>query len=260
MKWPKLMLLVRHDVSAYNVLREKKAKSRLYHEFLDFFTTDPTSEQTKALAVAVKAEFALGVGDAETTLLDIESHRAEEVGLALRTRHPLKLPHVIFVSPYRRTLLTLEGLKRGWPELGEVKVVVDERIREQEHGLANLYNDWRVFHILHPEQATLYGIEGPYWYRYPQGESIPDVRERNRSWINTVTRDFAEKRILVITHHLNILALRANLERWGAEKFIEIDENDKPINCGVTAYRGNPELGTNGRFQLEYYNRRLHKK
>ncbi len=260
MKWPELMLLVRHDVSVYNILREKKSKSKLYQEFLSLFETDPDHEQTKTLAREVMVKFALGIGDAKTTLLDIESRRAKEVGVALRKKYRLKLPHIIFVSPYERTLLTLEGLKRGWPELREVKVVVDERIREQEHGLANVYNDWRVFHILHPEQALLYKMEGPYWYRYPQGESVPDVRERNRSWINTVTRDFAEKRILVVTHHLNILALRANLERWGAEKFIEVDENDKPINCGVTAYRGNPNLGKNGRFQLEYYNRRLYKK
>lgn len=153
--------------------------------------------------------------------------------------------------------MTLAGIIQGWPELRFTKVVEDERIREQEHGLSLIYNDWRVFHTIHPDQRRLYEIEGPYWYRYPQGENVPDVRERNRSWINTVVRDFSEKSILVVTHHLNILALRANLERWGAKEFMETDNEDKPINCGVTTYRGHPEEGKDGRFKLESYNAKM---
>ena len=34
----------------------------------------------------------------------------------------------------------------------KVKIIEDERIREQEHGLSSIYNDWRVFFTLHPEQ------------------------------------------------------------------------------------------------------------
>lgn len=260
MKWPELLLLIRHDVSAYNVLRDKKAQDPLYQEFLAEFNAGRTAtETTIALAKAIQERFALGTGDSETELLDQEARRAEEVGSALRREYPCDPPHIIFVSPYKRTLRTLEGIKRGWPDLRGVKTVEDERIREQEHGLSLIYNDWRVFHVLHPEQALLRKIEGPYWYRYPQGESVPDVRERNRSWMNTVVRDFAEKRILAVTHHLNILAFMANMERWSAEQFIKKDEEDKPINCGVTTYRGNPQRGQNGHFELEFYNRRFHK-
>lgn len=260
MKWPELLLLIRHDVSAYNVLRDKKKESELYQQFLSSFNQDPSSEKTRALALAVKAEFALGVGDANTELIDKEARRAEEVGSALRNLYNDKLPDIIFVSPYNRTKLTLTGLIRGWPELTDVKIVEDERLREQEHGLSLIYNDWRVFHALHPEQRELYQIEGPYWYRYPQGENVPDVRERSRSWTNTMVRDFAEKRVIAVKHHLGILSDLANYERWSAEKFIEVDQNDKPINCGVTAYRGNPNKGQDGKFELAYYNRRFYKK
>ncbi len=259
MKWPELMLLVRHDVSAYNVLKSLKAKSKLYQTFLTEFKQNPESETTQALAKAVQAQFALGVGDAKTPLRDLEAKRAREVGAALWDRYGDALPHIIFVSPYERTRNTLAGLIRGWPGLEHVRVIEDERIREQEHGLALLYNDWRVFHAIHPEQGKLYQLEGRYWYRYPQGESVPDVRERNRSWMNTVVRDFAEQRILAVTHHLNILGIRANLERWDADDFIGVDEHDKPINCGVTAYKGDPTKGKDGRFGLEYYNHRLYK-
>ncbi len=257
MKWPELMLMIRHDVSEYNVLKKKKEGSVLYWEFLQHFKQDPNSEETRRLALGVQEAFAMGMGDADTNLVDEEADRASKTGAALRSLYLERPPHIIFVSPYRRTKLTLSGLKRGWPELDGVKVVEDERIREQEHGLSLLYNDWRVFHVLHPEQAALRKLEGAYWYRYPQGESVPDMRERNRSWMGTVVRDFAERRVLAVTHHLNILGVRAHLERWSANRFIQEDQQDKPINCGVTAYCGHPEKGEDGHFLLDYYNRCL---
>ena len=259
MKWPEQLILIRHDVSTYNTLKERKMRSNLYRLFLKEFEKDPISLMTRTLATSIQDKFALGISDAETPLEDAEAKRAEEVGLALRKKFLGKPPHVIFVSPYRRAKHTLDGLKRGWPELNHLRVIEDERIREQEHGLALLYNDWRVFHTLHPEQRQLLKLEGAYWYRYPQGESVPDVRERNRSWMNSITRDFVGKRVLVMTHHLNILAIRANLERWSAAKFLATDQQEKPINCGVTIYRGYPDHGQDGHLHLCGYNQRLYK-
>lgn len=252
MKWPTTLMLIRHATSAYNVLRDRKAGDPLYQAFLKAWDQDPSSSHTRDLALQVKANFALGMSDAETPLADAEGRQAFETGQHLeQTEEP---PDVIFVSPYSRALLTLQHLTRGWPALQSVKTYEDERVREQEHGLSLLYNDWRVFHALHPDQRALYALEGRYWYRYPQGENVPDVRNRNRSWLTTLTRDFSEKRILTVTHHLNILATRANLERLNAREFIHLDEKEKPINCGVTLYRGYPDEGREGRLKLEYYN------
>jgi broad specificity phosphatase PhoE len=259
MKWPELMLLIRHDTSAYNILKDEKKKCPVYQKFLHEFESDPTSEVTIALAKEVQKKWALSTGDANTSLIDNESKRAEEVGRALRDEYADKIPHIIFVSPYERTKLTLEGLKRGWPELMKVKTVEDERIREQEHGLANIYSDWRVFHTLHPEQRILFELQGPYWYSYPQGENVPRMRERDYSFMTTVVRDFPGKVVCCVSHHLNILGIMANLGRWSAEQFIKVDNEDKPINCGVTAYVGNPNKGKEGRFELQYYNRKFYK-
>jgi hypothetical protein len=49
--------------------------------------------------------------------------------------------------------------------------------------------------------------------------------------------------------------VRANLERLSSEEFIRLDEEEKPRNCGVTIYRGNPHRGANGKLELECYNR-----
>jgi broad specificity phosphatase PhoE len=256
MKWPYSVTLTRHDTSVYNNLKKLKANDPLYKEFLVAFKNSPHAEETKMLARKVKEKFSLGCGDADTPLADIEGRQAFETGQALSSSR--LLPDVIFVSPYKRTLDTLGHIIRGWPELSEVKVVEEERVREQEHGLSLIYNDWRVFHTLHPDQAELYKIEGPYWYRFPQGENVPDVRERNRSFITTLVRDFSHKNVLVITHHLNILAMRANLERLGATEFLRLDKEEKPINCGVTRYFGNSTKGTNGQLVLDYYNKKLY--
>ncbi len=257
MKWPLRLMLIRHDVSAYNLLKTKRSSDKLYQRFLKSWEANSNSPETITLAQEVYAKTALGLGDAATPLADKEGRQAYTTGLELAKN--TSVPDVIFVSPYERALKTLEHLTRGWPDLENVATYEDDRVREQEHGLALLYNDWRVFHSLHPEQKKLYELEGRYWYRYPQGENVPDVRDRNRSWLNTLTRDFANKRVLVVTHHLNILATRANLERLDAKEFIRLDEHEKPINCGVTMYEGKPDEGSDGRLKLSVYNHKYYK-
>jgi broad specificity phosphatase PhoE len=256
MKWPTSLLFVRHDVSAYNQLRQERERDPFYRQFMMEFELDPLAETTRLIALEVNRRFALGVSDAETPLIQAESPLAVETGRRLREQE--ELPNVIFVSPYLRTRQTLAALIKGWPELASVeKVYEEERIREQSHGLSNLYNDWRVFQALHPEQKQLYELEGQYWYQWPQGESVPDVRERVRSWMTTFIRDFAGQRILAVSHHLTLLALLANLERWDANEFMRVDHEEKPVNCGVTKYVGIDGVGSNGRFNLDYYNQQL---
>jgi len=45
-------------------------------------------------------------------------------------------------------------------------------------------------------------------------------------------------KMLVVSHHLTKLAIRSNLERLTPEQFLRVDRDEKPINCGVTVYRG----------------------
>jgi hypothetical protein len=99
---------------------------------------------------------------------------------------------------------------------------------------------------------------GEYDYRFLNGENIPDVRQRNLSWITTLTREFSGKRVMAITHHLTILATRANFERLSPEQFLHLDNHEKPVNCGVTRYIGNPRLGSSGNLELHEYNRQYY--
>ncbi len=256
MKWPNELLLMRHCVSDFNHGKNVRAADPLYQAFLAEWKRGATSPATQSLARQVQEKFPVIKADHETDLAPGAGDKATQVGIALRKRNE-PLPNIIFVSPYRRTLETLRYLTMGWPELVGVKTVHEERIIEQDHGLACLYNDWRIFFSLHPDQYHLNKLQGSYRYCYPQGENIPNVRLRNLSWFNTLTRDFASKNVLAIAHHLTILSIRANLERLSPKQFRQLDHQDKPINCGVTTYIGLPNEGSNGRLALQKYNEKL---
>jgi len=256
MKWPSELVLIRHAESAYNVLKEKKRKDGEYREFEQLFEKNPRTPSLRRMALRLHARYALRCSDRDTPLTALGEAQARFTGVRMRELG-MPAPHVIFVSPYKRTVDTLRFLREGWPELRHAREYNEERIREKDHGLALLYNDWRFYHVMQPEQAELSRLLGEYDYRFVNGENIPDVRQRTRSWFSTLTREFAGQRVMAITHHLTILAVRANLERMGPEEFLRLDRHEKPVNCGVTRYAGAPAEGRQGRLILDEYNRQL---
>ncbi len=257
MKWPTELLLIRHAESAYNNLKKQKEADADYQRFRKLFETDRANPEMTALALQLKASHALGCSDRATPITPRGERQARITGSRMRAAGTA-VPEIIFVSPYLRTRETLRILKEEWPELASAREFQEERIREKDHGLALLYNDWRIYHVLNPDQGKLHDLLGDYDYRFLNGENIPDVRQRTHSWITTITREFAGKRVMAITHHLTILATRANFERMGPETFLHLDEHEKPVNCGVTRYVGNAAAGTRGRLELREYNKRYY--
>lgn len=264
MKWPNTLVAIRHGQSAYNVQKLKQEDDPLYQEFktaYNRFEKNPEKHREVALALAKevlsKGSYRFNHGDHDTPLTDVGVQQAEVTGRELANTE-LPLPDVIMVSPYLRTRQTLGHMAVGWPALESVTTVEEERLREQEHGLRAVYGDWRIFNVMFPDQYHLRQMQGAYWYRHPQGKNIPDVRERTRSLIGTVVRDYSERNVWWITHHLTKLSLRANFERFGAEEFLRLDQDEKPVNCGVTIYSGNPGAGSDGHLELGAYNRQLY--
>jgi broad specificity phosphatase PhoE len=257
MKWPTELLLVRHAESAYNILKDAKDADPDYRRFVQLFETDRSNPETKSLAAVLHKRHALGCSDRDTPITPRGEQQAMLTGRGMRDAG-VPPPEIIFVSPFLRTEQTFAIFQQEWPALQGAKVYRDERIRERDHGLSLIYNDWRIYKVNHPEQAALYDLVGYYDYRYLNGENIPDVRLRNLSWIATITRECSGKRVMAITHHVNILATRANFERLSPLQFSHLDEHEKPVNCGVTFYKGNPEKGRSGRLELLEYNRQYY--
>ncbi len=258
MKWPETLTLVRHDRSAYNDLKAKKQDDERHKAFRRAYDKNPDSDETHRLALEITEAFPLPYSDHDTPLAEGAGWQAKQVGE--RLKEIIHVPTVIFVSPYVRTHSTLEHITQGWPELSEIKTVDDTRIREQKHGTAILYNDWRVFETLHPEQRLLRSRDSKrmYYYRWPEGESFEDMGADTRSWLGTLAREYSEEEVLAVTHHLRILSIREHLERLSVDEVIRIDREEKPINAGVTIYKGYPDLGKDGKLILQDYNLQLY--
>jgi len=231
--------------------------AKLYEEWASQPNIEEPSIKLKSLALSIEQRYSVKYSSPDTPVVDGPQKKfAIELGRRLLKTEEYD-PHVIFVSPYLRTRETLDFLMQGYPRLKSrnIRIYEDERIREQSRGLCDLYGDCRCFFVQYPEQLRLFKLEGPYWYKWPQGENVPEVRSRLRSWVSTLIREFAENPVWAVSHHLTLLALRANLERLTAEEFLRIDKEDKPVNLGVTKYVGKYRLGKEGRFVLRYYNK-----
>jgi len=262
-EWPGELVIVRHGESEYNALKKLREKDPCYKEFVKAYATAWDSphnlEAAQELAEEIQQKFVLDRSSEKTALTDIGKQQAITTGENLK--HEISLPDAIFVSTHLRTRQTFECLKEGWPELGKVSCVhFDERIREQEHGTALLYNDWRVFDVLNPQQKRLYDQEGMYHYRYPNGENIPDLNLRIGLCIDFMRQRYSGKKVLFIGHHIAILSKRMIIEGFRPEEFIRLDKEEKPINCGVTVYRheDDPTHEGGGKLVLKCYNMKLY--
>jgi broad specificity phosphatase PhoE len=251
------LTIIRHGESAYNELRERKKVDPVYAKFLSIYNQrkhqpDEMRRVTLELMDHLKATV---YDNFETPLTDKGKEQARTTGQQLRQRGVL--PDLVFVSPHIRAIETFDFIKRGWPEISSVTVIADERIREQERGLYLSFNDWKIFTVFYPEQEELMSTQGHYWYRYPQGENIPDVRLRVGAWLTSVS-ELGPKNVLAITHHIPILSIRANLENISWIKLMDLDEKDTPINCGVTNYSRRVRLNNLDELSLDLYNQKLY--
>ncbi len=264
MKWPRTLTFIRHGESAYNELGARKRTSKEYAHFCEVFDRDFAaaknerwvSNELRVLTERIWQDTTLSVSDYNTPLTKTGVEQAKKVGKKIK--RIISFPSVVYVSPYLRTRQTFEAMQGQWKELKTAKVIFDERIREQEHGLATVFSDWRIYCAMNPLQALLFKMEGEYEYRYLNGESKADVRARVRDFLGALIREYAEEHVLVVSHHLTILSFRANLEHWDRDRFVEANRSERPINCGVSTYKGHPELGRDGKLVLETYNKKLY--
>jgi broad specificity phosphatase PhoE len=238
-------------------MTKRKKNDLVYKQFFRSYAEDWCSLETRTLAVAVKNKHSTGVGQNHARLTEEGKRQAMEIGA--RLKETLTVPDVVFFSGAPRTRETFECVVQGWPALASVREIYeDKRLREQEHGLLTVYTDKRVMFALHPEQKQLHDADGEYFYKYPNGENVPDTEFRVGLWLMEVGRKFAGKHVMIVGHFRAILALRVILEGLTPEDFIRIDSEDGPINCGVTVYRKDPFRAKRGKLVLQYYNKKLY--
>jgi broad specificity phosphatase PhoE len=205
-KWPSYLVIVRHGESERNVAKGI-AKSKGAHTY----SSD--------------------LRDMETPLTERGRMQAHLTGKHLANEYKFD---AVFTSPYVRTEQTAEAIIGQFA--ARPQVVREERIREIEFGSLDGLTT-KGMKAKYPKEFARRHREGKYWYRPPGGESRPDVALRVHSFLGTLTRDYREQSVLIVSHSVVVLVFRRLLERWGEKEYMKVDAEDDVLNCSVTAYR-----------------------
>lgn len=159
--------------------------------------------------------------------------QAEEAGRAIRTLLGREGTVFFYVSPYRRTRQTLQGILSQLDLAKVVGVREEPRLVEQQFGN---FQDVAAVRAA-KEQRRKYGR---FFYRFPDGEAGLDVYNRATSFIATVIRHCAQLRaeghdmsrtnLCIVTHGLT---LRLFLMRWFQFSVEEFEASWNPCNGRV---------------------------
>jgi broad specificity phosphatase PhoE len=184
------------------------------------------------------------------------SPRGEEQARALGAwlgRLPFEArPSIAITSPYRRAIdtTTLALTAAGMPD---VRVLIDERLREKEFGALNRLTKAGIA-ATYPDQARLRQTLGKFYYRPPGGESWCDIVLRLRSFVADLRADFGGHRVLVVCHSAVTFCFRYLLEGLSEQQVLAIDAETDVANCAVTSYAVDAAAPAHRRFRLEAWN------
>jgi len=171
--------------------------------------------------------------DMDVPLSDLGIEQATAFGTWLGEQPPDARPDVIVSSPYARAL----GTARHVAEAAglEVEIVFDERLREREFGILDLLTHRGVV-ATYPTEATRRDRIGKFYYRPPGGESWVDVALRLRSLRDSLVREHADRRVLLVTHEVPIIITRYLVERLDEDGALDLSRSGRLANCSLTTY------------------------
>jgi probable phosphoglycerate mutase len=212
MNEPAALWLLRHGQSQGNVIR------------------------AAADADADTEELDIPLRDMDVPLSDLGRRQAEAFGRWLRTASVERRPTVVLTSPYRRAVDTAEIMLRTAEFPAEV--LTDERLRERDLGMMDLLT-LKGFASRFPVEAAHRKRLGKFYYRPPGGESWVDVALRCRSLRDSVAREHADRRVLLVTHEVVIIMFRYLLENLGEQGALALSTTAAVANCSLTAYSRN---------------------
>jgi len=226
-KWPDNLVLVRHGLSIYNEERELVNRGVL-----------------KTYSSKLK-----GLRNTDIPLSAKGKYQARKTGsfLAQKYNHF----DVIFTSPFKRALDTARLIAKSLPK---TKLIIEERVREKEFGIADGLTPEEIKTIF-PYEYSRKIKEKKYYYRPIGGESYPDVNLRIWSFLHTLVREYPGKNILVVSHSAVMLCFRKLLEKLTEKQVLDINQNDDVKNCAIVSYCFDPNLKPKPKMRLDIYNK-----
>jgi broad specificity phosphatase PhoE len=220
--WPERLWLVRHGQSAGNVARDAAEAGGL--TLID-----------------------IQVRDADTPLSDLGKRQSRALADWFADHDKQVRPDVLLTSPFRRSHQTLEAIAAALA-VGKADIQADERLREKEFGILDRYTKHGIaehFAELAEQRARV----GKFYFRPPGGESWCDVILRLRSVVEELRRDYAGRRVLIVSHQVVVNCFRYLLEKMDEQTILDIDRRGDVPNCGVTEY-GFSDTSEGRRFAL----------
>jgi broad specificity phosphatase PhoE len=228
-KWPEQIWLVRHGQSAGNVAR----------------------------ALAEAGGFALidiAERDIDVPLSELGVQQAQALGRWFHDLAPEHQPTVVLSSPYLRAWRTAEIILEGISQTDVIHTFIsDERLREKEFGVFDRLTRFGVAQK-HPDLYEQRQHVGKFYFRPPGGESWCDVILRLRNVMDTISREYAGERVLIVGHQVIVNCFRYLFEHMDEQKILNVDRLSDVPNCSVTSYRFNPNTGKTGKLELRQVN------
>jgi broad specificity phosphatase PhoE len=228
-KWPHHLWIVRHGQSAGNVARDHAETAGL--PLIDIATRDM-----------------------DTPLSALGERQARSLAHWFGALPPENQPNVVMCSPYVRAHQTARMVvSEGRLASGELQIIRDERLREKEFGILDRLTRFGI-EQKYPELSEQRAHVGKFYFRPPGGESWCDVILRLRQVLETITRDHAADKVLIVAHQVIVSCMRYLLERMDEETILDIDRQGDVPNCGVTHYAFDPQAGRRGKLCLREAN------
>ncbi|MFA6604098.1 MAG: histidine phosphatase family protein [Patescibacteria group bacterium] len=198
MAWPKLLVLVRHAESKSNVLSANERAS-----FETAPHTYPLTERGRQQAAVTAAYLQRRFGRFDTR----------------------------YTSYYGRAKETMEILCPG------EKYCEDPRLAEAQRGIWHAMTRDEIRERF-PEEIRRRDREGFYHHRPIGGENWPDVELRIRSFLDTLTRDHAGARVLLVVHSHWLVLCQRLIHGYSIEECVRRYREQLVENASVTAYAG----------------------
>ncbi len=233
---PVRLVLVRHGESEANIFQEMIDRGEAFGY---------ASEYSK-------------VNDYDVPLTERGKEQARSVGAYLRKRFDLF--DYSFVSPFRRTRETFDGIIEGYgePSVRErfmQHMRYDTRLREKDFGGISFMSKEEVRKFF-PFEADRREREGKYLYRALGGESWYDVKDnRVTSVLNTMYRTHPGESVLIVTHAVVMKCFRFKIGHIETvEEITRLDSNSPIHPCGIVVFEYDPTTGISDRLSLKEWN------
>ncbi|KAK9265748.1 hypothetical protein L1049_001758 [Liquidambar formosana] len=168
------------------------------------------------------------VADPKIALTEKGRADAEESGKRIREMIEKDGVHnwqvYFYVSPYRRTLETLRELAKAFERSRIAGVREEPRLREQDFGN---FQDRETMKL----QKAICMLYGPFFYRFPNGESAADVYDRITGFRETLRADIDIGRfqppgkrnpnmnLVIVSHGLTLRVFLMRWYKWTVEQF-----------------------------------------